>query len=219
MPKTNGAGIQESWNRFEVTESLDPTSGRLEVRKKEGLALIASFVGGLITTMQNWSDNTQSRLPGYRDRIASVGLTGEEGGLNLDMPKDRIDALTERGGAVGAEFIRRFGFPAAEEKMNWDNHRWLRMRSCLASLESLLEAIDRSCANPQTDDKGYQIWIENLPMKSAPGYDWTATDQKTLALETLKELRKIMESIRQTDRSLADGAPRPRPELRPRAQV
>ena len=156
MPKSNSAGIQENWNRFAFSEKLDATDGRLVVREKSGLGKLVSFAGALITTMQNWSDNTQSRLPGFRDRIAAVGLTPEEGGLNLNMPSERIKDLTDRGTAAGDEFIARFSEPPMNAKMNWANHRWLRMRACLASLETMLSRIERACANPQTGDVDYE---------------------------------------------------------------
>jgi len=99
LPKHNSAGT-ERWIRFE----WDP-------EKKEylpGGTQLKGFLGAVLGAMQNWSDNTQARLPGFRDRIAAVSLTDEEGGLNLNMPPPRIAKLSERGRDVGAEFAKRF---------------------------------------------------------------------------------------------------------------
>jgi hypothetical protein len=219
MVRSNSSFIQENWNRFESKEELDDT-GTLRQQAKSGLGRLAGLAGAFITTMQNWSDNTQSRLPGFRDRIAHVGLTPEEGGLNLNMPAKRINDLTARGEAAGAAFIARFAPSPENTEMNWDNHRWLRMRSCLASLETMLSRIDRACAEPQPGDTDLETWTANTPPQSgAPGYDWASADQHRLALHLLAELRALAQLSREPNPSLADKSPRPRPELRPRAQL
>lgn len=54
-------------------------------------------MGALLATMQNWMDNIQVPMPGYRDRVAHVCLRDDEGGMNLDMPGRVIAALGDRG--------------------------------------------------------------------------------------------------------------------------
>lgn len=218
MPQSNSAGIQESWNLFEVDQSVDPASGRITTRQKSGLGKMASFGGAFISTMQNWTDTMQSRLPGYRDRIATVGLTPDEGGLNLNMPAQRIRELSARGEAAGEELIRRFGTPPGEPKMNWTNHRWLRMRSCLASMQGFLESFERACAHPQEGDARYESWVASVPPAKAPGYNWTEANQRDLALGVIRALRRTAESLASRT-PLTDGSPRPRPELRPRPRA
>ena len=56
--------------------------------------------------MQNWRDNAQSQLPGFRDRIVKIKLGPEEGGLNLNMTRTQIE---------GADRPRRGGRPTAGE--------------------------------------------------------------------------------------------------------
>lgn len=104
--------------------------------------------------------------------------------------------------------------------MNWDNQRWLRMRSCLASLETMLTRIDRACAEPQPGDTDLEAWIAATPPESrAPSYDWDSSAQHQLALRLLAGLRALGQLSREPNPSLADKSPRPRPELRPRAQL
>ena len=43
------------------------------------------FAKTILYTMQNWVDNAQMRLPGYRDRVVHVLLAEDEGGMNLAM--------------------------------------------------------------------------------------------------------------------------------------
>jgi hypothetical protein len=201
MPPSNNAGIHDSWG---------------EVGGGGGLAALFNFVGAIISTMQNWSDNTLSRMPGYRDRIAHVRLTSEEGGLNLQMPAARINHLSGLGRDAAVEFARRFGAKGSPP-MDWSNHRWIRFRSMLASVVEMAQAIDHRCSNPQPGDESYESWIARLGIKDAPSYRWRNQEQRTLAIETLEALRELGRKWDESDAS-AD-APRPRPELRPRPRT
>lgn len=203
MPLKNNQGIQESWNNFDATT---------------GLGSIFRFVGAIIGTMQNWSDNSLLRIPGYRDRIAHVGLTSSEGGLNLDMPKERIETLGQRGAAAGREFVRRFA--SDEEKtMNWQNHRWLRLRSTLASLEEMLKRFECGCAQPLAGDSGYEDWLRQTARGQEPSYAWRNQEQRAAALVAIQQLRALARQLSANPDSLEVGAPRPRPELRPRPRI
>jgi len=219
MVRTPTAGIQENWNRFEFTEKIDQhTRNTLVIREKSGLGKLTSFAGAFIATMQNWSDNTLSRLPGYRDRIRPVPLSVDEGGLNLNMPSEVIIELTKRGVAAGQELIDRFSSPPKEPKMNWDNHRWVRMRSSLASIEAMLVEIDRACEQPQSGDKNFESWIATVPPEPAPSYAWKSPQQH-VALNMIKGIRQIVAECKKIGVSVADGSPRPRGELRRRAHI
>jgi len=138
--------------------------------------------------MQNWSDQSLARLPGYRDRIAHVGLVPEEGGLNLDMPPERIADLSLRGENAGREFVSRF-VPGSDAPMNWENHRWLRLRSLLASLEEMCVRIDRSCAEPGAGDPPFSDWL--AADEPPPSYPWHSGEQRHRAARTLRALRAI----------------------------
>jgi hypothetical protein len=41
--------------------------------------VLPGFLGSIVGTMQEWQDNLQSTLPGYRERIAHVALDEDEG--------------------------------------------------------------------------------------------------------------------------------------------
>jgi hypothetical protein len=221
MVENNQGGSQERWNRFEVEETVE--AGTLVAREKSGLNKIGGFVGSLIKTMQNWTDNTQSRLPGFRDRIVHVLLTYNEGGLNLNMPDTLITGLTIRGEKAGEKLLDHFDNPPRHPVMTWDNHRWLRMRSMMASLEKLLGQIDTACAHPEGQDIPYDQWIASG--NNPPSYPLKPKEQSRMALKTLRILRRVARAWQTAQTAngnpftAADGAPRPRPELRPRAQV
>jgi predicted acylesterase/phospholipase RssA len=221
MPDNNEAGKQERWNRFELNESIE--SGTTIVREKSGFGKLTGFIGALMKTMQNWTDNTQSRLPGFRDRIVHVPLTPEEGGLNLNMPKSRIEALTGRGNQAGETLLNHFADSPNHPDMTWDNHRWLRMRAMMASLEKLVEQADNACAHPEGGDVPYDQWIESG--FEGRSYKWANNTQRDVARRTLSALRGIARDWKEATTtqgnpvSAADNAPRPRAELRPRPQV
>ncbi len=75
----NQQGIQGTWTNIDDDESASPTLPR--------------FAGAIASTMQNWVDNAQMRMPGYRDRIVTVYLWSDQGGMNLDMDDARIGEL------------------------------------------------------------------------------------------------------------------------------
>ena len=73
-----------------------------------GSGALGGFVGAMLETVRNWQDNSLVPLAGYRDRIAHVSLSGEEGGLNLNMGKDKIDVLAERGRLAAIALAEQF---------------------------------------------------------------------------------------------------------------
>jgi hypothetical protein len=155
LPQDNGDGLLEWWNR------LDPDDVYLAGFRdlpRPGAATNATaafpappvlfppperrnltgFLGAILHTMQNWSDNTQIGLPGFRDRIAHVSLGKQEGGFNLRMPEDVIKHLAARGEFAGKELRERFTTrqETADFRLTWANHRWVRYRRTMAALHS-----------------------------------------------------------------------------------
>jgi predicted acylesterase/phospholipase RssA len=107
------------------------------------------FMSAVFDTMQNWSDNSLVRAPGYRDRICTVRLGEGEGGMNLDMSSATIDRLARRGALAGENlaWIRRGTAgscpapPTADAQQlshQWDRHRFIRYRTFLGGLARYL---------------------------------------------------------------------------------
>jgi hypothetical protein len=117
LAENNRQGLQGSW-----TDLGDgpPTLGR--------------FAAAIARTMQNWVDNAQMRMPGYRDRIVTIYLAAREGGMNLQMDGELIDSLGERGRQAAELLVARY---ADDGAAGWHNHRWVRHRSLMAMLERL----------------------------------------------------------------------------------
>src|SRR5688500_16302680 len=93
MPYNNRGGVNEYWT------PLGDARG--------GLSAL-SLLGASIHTMQNWNDNMQARVPGFRDRIVHISHTHDEGGLNLNMDAAVVQRLADRGAAAGEKVVDRF---------------------------------------------------------------------------------------------------------------
>jgi hypothetical protein len=89
------------------------------------------FLGAIVDTMQEWRDVLQGCLPGYRERVATVLLRPDEGGLNLAMPPELVTKLGDYGKLAGSLLRDQFSF---------DRHRWRRHLVFTSKLEGILES-------------------------------------------------------------------------------
>ena len=221
MDNHNMPSPMDRWNRFDCTVFADPAKPAVD---KPPLGQLTGFLGTLIATMQNWNDATQSRLPGYRDRIVRIPLTSKQGGLNLNMPPELVTFLAEQGEKCAVEILRHFDpeDPARHSVMTWDNHRWIRLRTILSGLEKMCEQAVTACENPENGDRGLEKWLEELKPDAqghfrTPSYRPTGA-QIEAARETIKRLRDLSAVWKEAG-TAAKNSPRPRPVLRPRPQV
>jgi predicted acylesterase/phospholipase RssA len=195
MPSENGAGILSSFSRFKT---------------------LPGFLSAIVNAMQNWNDNTQTHLPGYRDRIVTVFLDDtKEGGLNLDMPPDVLERLRLRGIAAGALIAGRFKtpslLPAGKGGMDWENHRWLRFRSTMGALRAYLSRFTYGFRDPLQPDVPYEKLI--LASDGTPVHHYPVrAEKRTDVDEVAKQVADLGENIAQLD-TLDDRLPKPPPQL------
>jgi predicted acylesterase/phospholipase RssA len=155
------------------------------------------FLGTIVRTMQNWSDNTQMRLPGYRDRVAHIYLSEQEGGMNLSMPRRRVERLTRRGRIAGQKV----------QTLDWDGHRWTRYRSAVAQLEERLDQMEEVYSG------GFDRFLEAHDSKK--GRYQRPDAWKKYAMESTTALMDAVRSWRAHPKyRLGDKPPKPEPELR-----
>ncbi len=204
LPESNRGGISELWNRFE----LDPQG-----KRKPGLGPVKGMAGAIMKAMQNWVDNRQMRIPGYRDRIAHVVLCPNEGGMNLSMPAEVIQNVSDRGGEAGRRLAERFHSDSTHD-MNWDNHRWVRFRSTMGALEELLEKLVRGYTDAQTAKpfRSYQELLDRTNDEPPKSYPFKSA-QRSFANEAIPKILELAEVWSKAN-SLGSGAPSPEPELR-----
>ena len=210
MPDKNVGGITETFTNF------DQGGGRNR---------LFGFFGALVNTLQNWTDNMQTRLPGYRDRIAHVSLNDEtEGGINLNMPPELIVELGKRGEQAARLLMDHFTLPADEIELSWDNHRWVRYRSMMGLLEQMLEEIEFTIKNPAPGDRSYEQLILRGFDEAPRSYHWENKSQRTFAHKGTGELLDLIAKwqslgARDSSATFTTGTPKPQPELRVKPQV
>jgi predicted acylesterase/phospholipase RssA len=195
VPTTNKGGIKVVWSRFD-----QPSSNAQQ---------LFGFLGAIFGAAQNWADNSQLPMPGYRDRIAHVKLDASEGGLNLNMPKTVIENLSERGRIAGARLASQFNSPEPDTKaaktkgepvmtLTWLNHRWVRYRTTMASLETYLFALHETYTQtPPDGGPSYENLVarglQDPPASYRLGVDKSKGINQTLfALETTQELMAVV---------------------------
>jgi predicted acylesterase/phospholipase RssA len=131
LPEDNNSGSLRYWP---APQDGQPLGGLL------------GFLGSIIHTMQNWRDEIQFPYPGFKDRIVQISQRPSEGGLNLDMPQDAIDALGQAGGMAAQRLIDRFHPAGAQAGGGWTNHQTVRLRTFLGVMQpgsaALCSAID-----------------------------------------------------------------------------
>lgn len=221
MDRTNGKSLMDRWNRFDLKISADPAKAP---REKGDLGKLFGFAGTLISTMQNWNDATTGLLPGYRDRIVRIPLKSTHGGLNLDMPTDVVSFLSEQGGKSAEELMKHFDVPSVDPLMNWENHRWIRIRSMLAAFEKMVDEMLTTCDDPENNDVSYEDWLKALHSgfpanPKAPSYPPTKR-QIEAAMKTIDKMRELRVIWSKAGiKGIGNEAPKPRPTLRPRSQI
>jgi hypothetical protein len=108
----------------DIGEPVGPTEVRLpswiEVKK------VGGFMHQIVDTMQNWRDNMQAALPGFQDRVYQVRLSGDQGGMNLNMSPADIQDLIRKGGLVGRSIASTF---------DWDQHFFTRYVTVMQMLQ------------------------------------------------------------------------------------
>ncbi len=205
MPKSTRERGVAIWNRFDVTRG--PT--------------LMGFLSAVKDVTQNWNDNEQVRVPGFRDRIVHITLKPGEGGTNLDMPRDMIADIAERGRAAGRMLAERYASgPAWDVNEAWETHRWVRFRSTMFALEEMLRSLERGFSERQPGDRPYEEMIERKRGRPPLAFPWWNDRQRDHALRVTQQLRAMVDSWQAMDETFgkADphdpGPPEPHPAMR-----
>lgn len=199
LPDDNASGRSQAPNLFE----------------SEGRTLVG-FLKAILDTMQNWNDLMQLPLPGFRDRIAHVGLSAEEGGMNLTMPPERIAALATRGRCAGEALRVRFSTVQETGWTGWENHRWIRLRSNLSLLEAAADQLHASLgqSGQHPDGARHLRDLLDLGIGGAPSYQWSNEGQRQRALAAVEQILSVATDGVPDTQLLSGDSPRPQPTLR-----
>jgi len=185
---------------------------------------LGGFVGAMLNTLLTWRDQTQARVPGYRDRIATIRLSTNEGGLNLNMPPETVKTLSAFGASAGQLLRRRFNPKEGDGSgLNWENQRWIRYRSFMSVFEQMLTRVKRGFEFESPDVPSYQEMINGggiaektnpacKPDDRSPLNDRQKqpAKERTTMLLNLAQLSEDEQGHRVT---FEEGAPEPPPAL------
>lgn len=154
---------------------------------------LGQFFGAIKDTMQNWADEGQATLPGYRDRIIDIQHTKDEGGMNLTMPEETILRLACRGALAGRTLGERFDF---------SHHRGIRYRTAMSELQQAVTAMNDRYDVP-------------LPAKAPTYKSFVARLGKNFAQRTEELLAFVGRGQPAKPKpDFTRNAPRPDPDLR-----
>jgi predicted acylesterase/phospholipase RssA len=200
LPSSNVGGLLDTWHRLAPTPGLGSLSG---------------FLGGIVRTMQNHVDAALTHQPGYRDRIVHVHVARDEGGMNLAMPPDVIEALTRRGQAAGRALVERFAeTPGTAAGLSWDNHRWVRYRSALTAIAAQLEQFERAWRSHSDGERSYAELVDRPADVGPAGYRLASAEQRALVLALTELLVAAGARSELGPGDVALGSPRPEPVAR-----
>jgi predicted acylesterase/phospholipase RssA len=187
LPKKNTEGFLRYWPR---PNDAEPLGG------------LVAFLSSIVKTMQNWRDEIQFPYPGFKDRIVQISQRADEGGLNLDMPKEAIKALGEAGGMAAERLIDRFHQDGDDKGDGWDNHQVIRLGTFLGVLQPSCTALGGSAAMPH-----WKTLAEKLRYN---------VKQAALAQDFLDKLGEMGDAARQDTQiiSLESGANKPLAQIR-----
>lgn len=200
LPKGQNQGFADRWNRFD--------------EEKAPSTRFAGFFTAVLSTMQNWNDNTNARMPGVRDRIARVRLDEHEGGFNLDMPAPAQQAVAARGTEAARALIAQFTGPPAS-LTGWDVQRWSRLEVLVRTLQKRMPGVGVALRPSLPFTRSYQSLVANAH-QAVPG------SPNTLPADKQEALLQLLQLIEHAARDLGPAAatlnvrPIPDPELRVR---
>jgi hypothetical protein len=138
---------------------------------------IVEFFSRLIDAAKDWQDNMQATIAGTRERIVSVFLKPDEGGLNIDMPPELVTRLAEYGACAGDKL---------RDEFDLDEHRWRRFLVTMDRLEHSLAEILASYKGMPDGPESFAKFLERYP-EDAKSY--------RRALKYLDELRSRASSL------------------------
>jgi hypothetical protein len=157
-------------------------------------------------------------VPGYRDRIAHIYLSPQQGGLNLNMPQTAVEEIAGYGAEAANRLSDRFlrGTDLGEQTpMTWDNQRWIRYRSTMEVLKDFLSRFATSLKSPEPGDRTYLELVRRDAAELPASYRF-AEAERECADDITREIADLGEEMNDCD--LSKNSPRPKPGLRVRPQ-
>ncbi|GKT24383.1 patatin-like phospholipase family protein [Acidovorax sp. SUPP3334] len=186
LPEDRRGGMQRYWQPADDTA---PLSG------------LIGFFSSIVNTMQSWRDEIMFPYPGFRERIVQISQREGEGGLNLDMPSDTIEALGNAGAMAADRLIDSFHPSGAQQAEGWRRHQEARLTTLLGTLQPASEAI-----GPALQSGVWHTVVDTIASYKA--------DERQLAEDYLNELQVLGALGAGHKPSMQDVAPKPLAQLK-----
>lgn len=186
LPTNNEAGRQRYWRE---PNDAAPLGG------------LAGFFLGIVNTMQNWRDEIMFPYPGFRDRIIQISQRPDEGGLNLDMPPDRIQAMGHAGEMAADRLIDRFHPQGGQAGQGWRAHQEARLTSFLGTFQPASMAL-----HPSLKQGVWSAVVEGLQTYGP--------QERAVAQAFLQGVEELGDAGIQSGVSLDKHAPKPLAQVR-----
>ena len=181
---------------------------------------LTAFGDAILDTMQNWRDNVQLAVPGYRDRVIHISLAEGEGGMNLQMSDFKIQTLLARGKLAGEHIAEAYRVSPPGAVVTWENHWWTRYRSFLSLLEDWL---NHCCTSIKRfgNHTGLEVPDNQFPVIAFIGRSGTdaptsypfSSEQREHAIHRTLHLLEALQEWKGRA-SFKDNRPEPHPQIR-----
>lgn len=150
----------------------DPNQGA--TRHVRDLSTVTQFLGALLGTQQAWLDNARLQQLGTRDRVVTIRLGRQEGGLNLAMSREIIEEMMQRGQRAGELLLEQFDF---------QEHKWRRFLIWSKALEQSLELKYRCFHEPAEagPPETFEQFLSNYPTREGFPRSYKPTSAAALA--------------------------------------
>jgi predicted acylesterase/phospholipase RssA len=175
LPQRYLEGVADRWTRFD--------------QKPRAPSRMGGFLSSVANTMQNWNDNTLSRMTGVRDRVVRVRLAEEEGGMNLNMPADLIRRVADRGRNAAERIIEKFLPSGPTGWDGWSSQRWIRLDAHLNALGQKTAGMQRALSPTFRHGKSYEALVALARGQCAPGHD------KLLSVEEAEAVQRLIDGL------------------------
>jgi len=212
----------------EFANSFLPVIDSNEVQRRQtvfhedgGVGALKQFFSSIVSTARTWVDEAQLSVPGYRDRVVTVYHDHTEGGMNLNMDKEIVLALSKRGEGAATRLVDRFAGPepGVTAAKGWDEHRWLRFRTATAAFAETLVSFKGGYEEAPPGTTPYQTWVGvqrdgTEATGDLPAYPVEPERRKVVNQRTRGLLRVAEQWQGDPADAFTQDAPEPRPSMR-----
>lgn len=176
------------------------------------IGAVFEFLMSIFNSAQTWQDTNQMYLSGYRERVVRISLKGDsEGGMNLEMTKSKIQALTDIGEQAGKVLNSEFDL---------DEHRWRRALSSYSAIENAFGDLAEQYLNGSPESmKSFLERVEKSRQDQKPvvgSYEPNNDELRVLIdrLDTLASIAKEWSENSIRDSWGSSGMPKPTSTLK-----